>query len=446
MRNRKRYGDKVNGIFIYNIFVSLFILIGLPVLLPLSFLLEKRRKTVWHRLGFSSPWQTKGRTVHHHSHLKPVWIHALSVGETLSAEPLLSGLKKKFPERPLFFTVSTQTGYDIAQKHLKELTSAIGYFPFDLPFSVKQAIRKIDPALVLIVETDIWPNFMSELQKRNIPVLLVNARLSKRSFHGYKRLSFFFRPLFSIFTRICVQSDLDARRFARLGIAPNRIHLTGNIKFDRERIALSPEMLPMLKSNLAIYPNQPVIVAGSTHEGEEDILIRGMTQLKKRWPSLMMILAPRDPKRALSVSRLAESAGLRAITTTSIKKPSPDQPIDVIVVDVMGVLRDLYAIADITFVGGSLEPCSGHNPLEPAACGKPILFGPDMRDFLTISRSLEAAGGAITIRDADTFCRATNGLLSDPDKSREMGQNALRVFQSSGGAVEKTLFVAARFL
>ncbi|MFH0730895.1 MAG: 3-deoxy-D-manno-octulosonic acid transferase [Pseudomonadota bacterium] len=438
--------EKVNGIFIYNIFVFSLLLIGLPILLPLTFISEKRRKTVWHRLGFSKPWQKKELVPPPNPRLKPIWVHALSVGEALCAEPLLSGLKKKFPDHRLFFSVSTQTGYELALKQLKGLAEAVFYFPFDLPFSVKPAVRKIDPALVLIVETDIWPNFMSELQKRRIPVMLVNARLSERSFHGYKRLSLFFRPLFSVFTRICVQSDLDARRFAGIGIAPHRIHLTGNMKFDRERIALSPEILPILKKDLAISANQPVIVAGSTHNGEETILLKGMSRLKKLWPSLVMILAPRDPKRAISVSRVAESKGLAAITTISLKKTRPDGPIDVVVVDEMGMLRNLYALADISFVGGSLVPCSGHNPLEPAAWGKPILFGPDMRDFLTISRSLEAAGGAIRISDADSFCRATNRLLSAPDKAREMGQNALSVFQTSGGAVEKTLSVVAEYL
>jgi 3-deoxy-D-manno-octulosonic-acid transferase len=439
--------NKVNGILIYNLFVFfLLILTGLPILLPLTFLSEKRRKTVWHRLGFSKPWQKKELGIPHHSPLKPIWVHALSVGEALSAEPLLSGLKKKFPDHRLLLSVSTQTGYEIAQKQLKGIAAVVFYFPFDFPFSVKPAVRNIDPALVLIVETDIWPNFMSELEKRNIPVMLVNARLSERSFHGYKRLPLFFRPLFSVFSRICVQSDLDARRFAGIGIAPHRIHLTGNIKFDRERIALPLEMLPILKKDLAISPNQPVIVAGSTHDGEENILLTGMIELKKRWPALVMILAPRDPKRAISVSRMAEAKGLSAITTTSLNKNRTDGPFDVVVVDVMGMLRNLYALAEITFVGGSLVPCSGHNPLEPAACGKPVLFGPDMRDFLTISNSLESAGGAIRILDADSFCRAANWLLSDPDMAKVMGQNALCVFQANGGAVEKTLSVVAEYL
>jgi 3-deoxy-D-manno-octulosonic-acid transferase len=205
-------------------------------------------------------------------------------------------------------------------------------------------------------------------------------------------------------------------------------------------------MLPLLRNKLAIHLNQPVIVAGSTHDGEEAILLKGMRQLKKHWPSVMMILAPRDPKRAASVSRLAESMNLDTRTTPSIKKIPPGPPLDVIVVDEMGVLRNLYALADIAFVGGSLAPCSGHNPLEPAACGKPILFGPDMRDFLTISRALETAGGAIRIRDAETFCRTTNRLLSDPGSRKVMGQNALKVFQANSGAVEKTLSVAAAAL
>lgn len=437
---------KVHGILIYNIFVFLFLLMGLPVLFPLAILSEKRRKTVWHRLGITRPETRETMPPLGNSHPKPIWVHALSVGEVLSAEPLLLGLKKRFSGHPLFLTVSTQTGYEIAQKQLKALVATIRFFPFDLPFSVKRAIRSIDPSLVVIVETDIWPNFMAELQQRSIPALLVNARLSERSLRGYKRLSFFFRPVFSGFTRICVQSELDAGRFVQLGIAPDRICLTGNMKFDRKQTTPSPEMLSMLRKKLAIFPNQPVIIAGSTHDGEEEILLRGVCQLKKQWPSLLMILVPRDPKRAIPVSRLAESLGLGSITLTSIKKSRPEIPLDVVVVDEMGMLRDLYAIADIAYVGGSLVPCSGHNPLEPAACGKPILFGPDMRDFSSISRSLETAGGAIRIQDADSFCRTTDHLLSNSQALTTMGQNALHLFQACGGAVEKTLTVAAGWL
>jgi 3-deoxy-D-manno-octulosonic-acid transferase len=439
-------GRKMRGLFIYNIIVFIFLLIGLPILLPLALLSEKRRKTVWHRLGISQPETRAAMPELDDSAPKPIWVHALSVGEVLSAEPLLWGLKKRFPNRPLFLTVSTQTGYEIAQKQFKALVAAIRFFPFDLPFSVKRVVRSIDPALVFIVETDIWPNFLAELQKRSIPVFLVNARLSERSLRGYKRLSFFFRPVFSVFARICVQSGLDAGRFARLGIAPDRIYLSGNIKFDRKRATLSPERLSMLRGKLAIYPNQPVIVAGSTHEGEEKILLKGVCRLKKQWPSLLIILAPRDPKRAMPVSRLAKSLGLENVTLSSIKKSQPPPPMDVIVVDEMGMLRDLYAIADIAFVGGSLVPCSGHNPLEPAAYGKPILFGPDMRDFSSISRSLEMAGGAIRIQNAGSFCQTTNQLLSSAQELKTMGENALNLFQANGGAVEKTLAAAAGWL
>lgn len=436
----------VHGIFIYNILVMLMLLMGLPILLPLAILSGKRRKTVWQRLGVSRFETRKAIPSPDNSHPKPIWVHALSVGEVLSAEPLLLGLKKWFPGHPLLLTASTQTGYDIAQKQYKALVAAIRFFPFDLPFSVKCAIQRTDPALIFIVETDIWPNFMAELRRRKIPVFLVNARLSERSLRGYKRLSFFFRPVFSVFTRICVQSDLDAKRFAQLGIAPDHLYLTGNMKFDRKRATLSPDMLSALRNKLAIFPNQPVIVAGSTHDGEEEILLRGVCQLKKQWPSLLMILVPRDPKRATSVSRLAESLGLCSHPLAFIKKSQPKSPMDVVVVDEMGMLRDLYAIADIAYVGGSLVPCSGHNPLEPAACGKPILFGPDMRDFSGISRSLEAAGGAIRVQNAASFCRTTDQLLSNAQTLRTMGQNALSLYQASGGAVEKILTVAAGWL
>lgn len=433
-------------IILYNTILFLLIIIGLPILLPVGFLSENRRKTVWRRLGFAQPFPKKTGTGNFSGHHKPIWVHALSVGEALSAAPLLSGLKEKFPAHPLLLTVSTLTGYQIAQKKLRGLATSIRFFPYDIPFCVKQAIHRIDPALVLIVETDVWPNFMFEIQKRKIPTLLVNARLSVQSYQGYRRLSFFFRPLFSAFSRICVQSETDARRFAGLGIAPDKIHPTGNLKFDQNHAALSPDTLAKHRQSLSIGPGQPVIVAGSTHDGEEKILLRGIRRLKRQWPTLTLVIAPRDPKRAASVSLMAESMNLRTTTMTARQKSSPGPPPDVVVVNILGILRDLYALADIAFVGGTLVPHSGHNPLEPAAWAKPILFGPDMRDFLTISHSLETAGGAMRIHDTDSFSRVTNRLLSDPRKSAAMGQNALAVFQANGGAVEKTLAVTADYL
>ncbi|MDX9786800.1 MAG: 3-deoxy-D-manno-octulosonic acid transferase [Desulfobacterales bacterium] len=433
-------------VIIYNALLFLAVLIALPVILPAVLCSEKRRKTVLPRLGVApSQPLPRGKTGTLKSE-KPIWVHALSVGEVLSATPLLSGLTQQYPGRPVLLTVSTLTGYRIARERLHSITSAIRFFPYDLPFSIKRALHLVDPAMVLMVETDIWPNFMNELKKRNIPAFLVNARLSARAYRNYKRFSFFFGPVFSAFTYICTQSEMDAERFSGLGIARHRIVMAGNLKFDQNRPVLTPEQLIARRQSLAINPAQPVIVAGSTHEGEEEILLGAFCRLKTQWPSLVMMVAPRDPKRAASVTQLAKSAHLKAFTMTALEDNPSNQSVDVIIVDRLGLLRDFYALADVAFVGGSLVACSGHNPLEPAAWAKPILFGPDMRDFMSISTALESAGGAVTVQNAEAFYRNVNALLSNPEKAHAMGKISLSIFQSNGGAVKKMLSLTAPFL
>lgn len=433
-------------IIIYNIFIFIALLIGIPVILPAVLCSEKRRKTFLPRLGIM-PFQRALREASNQLNPeKPIWVHALSVGEVLSAAPLLSGLAQKYADHPVILTVSTLTGYQIALERLHTVTSCIRFFPYDIPFSIQKAFREIDPAMVLMVETDIWPNFMNAIQKRGIPSFLVNARLSESAYRGYKRFSFFFRPIFSTFTGIFVQSDQDAERFCGLGICQERVFVAGNLKFDQERPAVPPATILSRRQSLGIDPAQPVIVAGSTHEGEEAILLDAFCRLKAQWPSIVLVIVPRDPKRATSVEKMAQAVRLTAISLTTLEKHPAHRTADVILVDRIGVLRDLYALADITFVGGSLVACSGHNPLEPAAWAKPILFGPDMRDFMSISAALESRGAAVTVQNADTFYANVSALLSAPEKMHDMGQVSLSVFLANGGAVEKILALTARFL
>lgn len=431
---------------IYNTALILLTLFGLPILLPFILFSKKRRDSVWHRLGVTRHWNNPTGIPISDTKQKPIWVHALSVGEILSAKPLLISLNKSFPGRPAVLTASTQTGYRIAQQQLKHLTAAICYFPLDFPFPVKQAIAKINPALVLIVETDIWPNFIYQLNKLEIPVLWVNARLSERSLRGYRHFSTFFQPLFSALSRICVQSEIDRLRFTRIGVSPDKTFFSGNLKYDQSPSPPSDSVQATLARHIGILPCHPILVAGSTHEGEEDILLKGILEVKKKWPTLRTVITPRDPKRASDIIRMAESMALEVSAFSAPKDRSLTHPMDVVVVDRMGILRDLYAMCDIAFVGGSLLPFGGHNPLEPAAYGKPILFGPDMRDFLSISRGLQNVHGAIKVEDDVSFSKAVDRLLSDADYRKVMGQNSLALFRTNGGATEKILSIVKNYI
>jgi len=409
--------------------------------------------------------------------LKPIWVHALSVGEVLAAFPLVQALQTRFPERPLILSASTQTGYRIAVQRFSSMVAGIVYFPYDLPFCIKKISNRIDPALMIIIETDIWPNFMHFMQTRNIPVMLVNARISENALRTYQRFGFFTKLMFSAFTTVCIQSQADVSRFIRLGVARERLELCGNIKFETQPINMSDLNIERFRRQLKIPAFDKIVVAGSTHPGEETIILDawdrlkltesecgiqnaecGIGNLESGFPILnsqfpipnsgtLLIIAPRDPRRAVSVRRLCKDAGFFAMTLKQWQKDGDsdsDEIPDVLIVDTIGMLKKLYAIAHIAFIGGSLVNCGGHNPLEAAAFSKPILFGPDMSDFALIRDKLSDAQAALHVSDADSLHNAFKKLLTDQSYAHKMGHNAYRLLHENKGAVAKTVNAAAR--
>jgi 3-deoxy-D-manno-octulosonic-acid transferase len=424
-------------ITLYNIILTIGITVGIPLIIPIILLSEKRRKTFLQRLGVK---RLPGNILSKNNK-KPIWIHALSVGEVLSSVPLVMKLKKRFKDKRIVFSASTKTGFEIANKLLKKNVDSIFFFPFDLLFSVKYITGKIDPAIVIIVESDIWPNFLFEMKKRNVPVILINARLSKSSFKGYKRFSFISNKLFLSFAKICTQSIEDARRFMLLGIPSNMISTTGNIKFDQPYDPVSEKEIEILKQSVNIQPVKKILIAGSTHKGEESILIDAFSRIRKDFADTVLILVPRNPERARSVLKLCKSAGFLSILMKNFENIDKDEKFDVIVVDVIGILKRLYAIADVAFVGGSLVNIGGHNPLEPSAFSKPIIFGQYMSAFANISQMLVDSGGAVQVKNTNSLYETIADILSDSDKARNMGEKAFRVFNANKGAVEKTLKV-----
>ena len=372
---------------------------------------------------------------------KPIWIHALSVGEVISALPLVKGIRNRFKNRNIVFSVSTKTGFETADKLLKKEITALFFFPYDLLFSVKYIAKKIDPAAVIIVESDIWPNYLFEMKRRKVPLFLVNARLSDRSFKGYRRFLFFSRPLFSMFSSICTQTGEDARRFELLEIPSGKIKVAGNLKFDQESPFIFEDGIKKTEEFMSIKPKQKVLLAGSTHKGEESILLAAFSKLKKDFSDLFMIVAPRDPKRSEAVCRLFKSSGFSACLFKDLSCPSANRRFDVIIIDTIGILRKLYAVSDLAFIGGSLVDMGGHNPLEPAAFSKPIIFGPYMNNFVQISELFLKSGGAVQVENVKSLYETASMLLSDDEKSRIMGEKAFNLFNQNKGAVGKILKV-----
>ena len=428
-------------IVLYNILLFIVLVVGFPLIVPAILISDKRRKTVLQRLGLASMPAGVMPNRSLYPAQKPIWIHALSVGEVLSAVPLIKEINNRFENRKVFVSVSTRTGFEIASKHFRKIANAVFFYPYDLPFSVKRIAGRVDPALVVIVESDIWPNFLFEMRKRSIPAVLVNARLSKRSLRGYKRFKFFSKPLFLFFAHICTQSLEDARRFKTLDVPSSRITVTGNIKFEQEYNPLPVAEIENLRQRLQMQPSQKILLAGSTHKGEEEILLEAFGRMKMDFGDLLLIVAPRDPERAGSVQRTFQAAGFAAVLMKSLDRMEPANRYDVLVVDTIGVLKSLYALADAAFVGGSLVNCGGHNPLEPAVFSKPIIFGYDMSDFAEIADMLVAERGAVRVPDAESLYHAASKLLKDDQKAYEMGQRALKVFTDNKGAVDKTLKV-----
>jgi 3-deoxy-D-manno-octulosonic-acid transferase len=433
-------------ILIYNIAFFILVALGLPLIIPLVLISDKRRKTVFQRLGWIRLPPELMRKNSEMSIKKRIWVHGLSVGEVLSAVPLLKILDECSAASHLVFSASTKTGYEIAAQHLTGIVESIFYFPYDFPFSINRITQKIAPEVVVIVETDIWPNFLFEMKKRRVSVLLVNSRLSKASFNGYKRLGFFAKQVFLNFVHICAQSSEDAERFHRLGVPKDRITVTGNIKFDEAHHTIDLEDIEKLKRSMNIQPEQKVLLAGSTHPGEEDILLKAFTRLKRHTGDLLLIVAPRNPDRSGSIFRMFNSAGFSVGLMKEMKNIFADKKFDVIIIDTMGLLKKIYAVSDIAFIGGSLVKCGGHNPLEPAAFSKPILFGEDMSDFADISGMLLKAGGAACVKNAEGLFDAIVSLMGNDHKALEMGRNAFNVFTANKGAVEKTMKVIKDYL
>lgn len=397
---------------------------------------SKRRKTFLKRLGFSTFGKGPDKLF---GNEKPIWIHALSLGEVLSVVTMAKQIREQFPDRKIIFSASTLAGFEIANKNLECIVDRIIFFPYDLIFSVKRWIRKIDPEFVIIVETDIWPNFLFEMKNKQIPTYLVNARLSDRSFHGYKKASFFLQPFLSSFSKICTQTAMDQKRFNSLGLDKTKVVVTGNTKFDQAVACPSTRELDALKLSLPIGPVQKVFIAGSTHPGEEKIILDAFVQMKKDIPDLVLIIAPRHPERSQSVQAMFQARDFSSLMITKIKTSHADEPCDVIVVDTIGLLKTLYALCSVAFIGGTLSDTGGHNPLEAATFAKPILFGPDMKNFTDISNMLIRNNGARYVFDAQDLYRETVRLLNDTVQSREMGTNAFQVLDRQTGAVDRTL-------
>ncbi|WP_343553433.1 lipid IV(A) 3-deoxy-D-manno-octulosonic acid transferase [Pantoea sp.] len=361
-------------------------------------------------------------------------LHSVSVGETLAAVPLVRALRHRYPTLPITVTTMTPTGSERAQSAFGKDVHHV-YLPYDLPGSINRFLDTVDPRLVIIMETELWPNIIRILHQRKIPLVIANARLSERSAKGYKKLGGFMRDLLQRITLIAAQNDEDGERFLSLGLKRSHLTVTGSLKFD---ISVTPELAAKAVTLRRQWASRrPVWIATSTHEGEEAIVLDAHRRLLQQFPDLLLILVPRHPERFKDACDLTQKRGFSFTLRSSGEIPSSST--QVVIGDTMGELMMLYGIADIAFVGGSLVERGGHNPLEPAAHAIPVLMGPHIWNFKDICAKLQQAEGLITVTDVVSLQKEVANLLQDDDYRRYYGRHAVEVLHQNQGALQRLL-------
>jgi len=405
---------------------NLIQLLGLVFLWPLLLLLvagkAKYRLRIPARLGFGLRELAEkipaGRP--------RIWIHALSVGEVSSAVTLVHAVREHFPDAVLLFSAATASGEKFAGNRGLPVDLFIP-FPLDVYAVVRRFVKILRPDLFLLVETDFWPNFLHQLAAENISALLVNGRISRKSYRKYSIFQAFFLPMFRSFSFLAMQRQEDVEKMVRLGVAAARVKNLGNLKYD----AILPKMggRMVVRKDLGIDEGRTLFIAGSTHDGEEEMLCRVYQELVRRFPDLLLLIAPRNIERAAAVVKLARHQGL-AVSTRSAGGRADDQ---LMVLDTMGELAGLYRLADVAFIGGSLVAAGGHNPLEPAVAGIPVFFGPHMEDFADVVEDMLAAGCVIQVGNENELLQGISFYLQDPQLRKEKGGAARRFVEARQG-------------
>lgn len=371
-----------------------------------------------------------------------IWVHAVSVGEVLAAKSLIRGLKTRFPKRRILVSTTTATGQRVAREQLEGVDGCF-YFPFDWRGPVGRAFQRIRPAIVVILETEIWPNFLREAHREGVPVIFVNSRISERSMRRFRR----FRPFIGgFFSRVLsdgeiflAQSRDDAHRLSEMGAPQDKIEITGNLKYDHEPPALG-KFGNWLAGQMREQERWPVLVAGSVVAGEEEAVLAAYDIVQRQWRRTLLILAPRKPERFDAAAHAVAEAGWKAMRRSTLDMQAAlDENADVIVLDSIGELAGLYALADAVFIGGSLVRSGGHNILEPAWFSKPPIYGPSMENFREIAARFSSAGAGIQVASGEKLGKAWVDLIRDSSRREAMGRKARTLVETNRGATARSV-------
>jgi 3-deoxy-D-manno-octulosonic-acid transferase len=429
-------------LFFYNLALLVVLVVGAPWWLFRMAATQKYRQGLLERLGLI-PSRLRRQLAGLDRELPLLWVHAVSVGEVLAVSRLVKTLDAALPEYFIAVSTTTRTGQALARERFG--ANRVFYCPLDLPWSVRAWLNALQPRLFILAETEFWPNLLSGCYRRKIPVAVVNARISDRSWPRYWRLRRLWRPFLSRLSRVLAQSQTDADRLMAIGCLPERVTVAGNLKFD-VRAAVETEATRLLKK---LSPGLRLIVAGSTLEGEEAALLEAWPRLLQADPHLAMVLAPRHPERFATVAALLQKSGVAWVKrsdwlTTPESSLKPLNPGQIVLLDTIGELASVYSLASVAFVGGSLVPAGGHNPLEPAHFGVPVVMGPHFANFRAITEDL-LTHQAIHIVAKEELAAAMIALLQDPQAAKAMGGRARQVFEQQAGATGRCM-VALRSL
>jgi len=422
---------------LYNILLTFLLILSSPYFLLRTLIQKRFRKALSQRMGFfQSP-----------SFKRPIWVHAASVGEVFCSIPLLKKIKREFPHLKIVLTTMTSTGNETAKTYLPE-TDQVLFVPIDHPLIIRRTIEKIQPSLLLIAETELWPNLLRFCGKKGIPIVLFNGRISKKSFRRYLFFKFFFKECLKVISLFLMQTDEDRTRIIEMGGEVQKTRVSGNLKFDQTFPSFTQEAMTEMAKALGLRGKEKILIAGSTHPGEEEILITLYKELKKIDSHLVLILAPRHLERLEEVERVLKKEFLswRRKTSLSSGGRSGQEPPEVVLLDTMGELVSIYSLGTLVFVGGSLVPVGGHNPLEPLFFRKCVLFGPYMFNFLEISSRLIEAGGAIQVSGKEELFSQLKRLLFDEGAGKEVGERGYQFLQKHQGATERMLKEIRPFL
>jgi 3-deoxy-D-manno-octulosonic-acid transferase len=426
---------------IYSVLIVVFFLVMSPYLVYQAVRYRKYVSSLRQRLGILPvSFNLDGD--------ESIWIHAVSVGEVLTARALLQELRDRYPTFRIFLSTTTVTGYQVARKNLRYVDDVF-YFPFDFAVIVRRTLRLVKPRIFIMMETELWPNLLRACRAAGVKTLLVNGRISSRSYPRYKLARPFFRHVLANVDRFCMQSEESARRIIDIGADPSRVTVTGSLKFDSlegpESIAAADRGRNRVLRYFRIPPDRPVLIAASTLKGEEEAVLEAFLRVRAMRPSALLIIAPRKPERFDDVEALARRTGLNVARRTELRVDAEPRH-DIVILDTIGELAQLFQVATVVFVGGSLVDAGGHNILEPAVFGKPILFGPHMQNFAEIARAFLENGAGIEVKNGRELEAMFLELLGDPVRRASLGAAARALVEANRGARARSLEAIAQLL